>query len=165
MVKLLYTGHLMWRSDLLEKTLMLGKTEGKRRSGRQRMRWLDGLTNLMDMNLSKLYEIVEDRDLTESVFSVWLISLSTVPSWSILVTNGMVPFFFRCSPTTSSLSMHLSMGIQVVSMPWLLWTTLQQAWKCRCLRRVDIWIWRRFSSTINNLFSAVSFLCVCTRVM
>ena len=49
---------------------MLGKTEGKRRSGRQRMRWLDGLTNLMDMNLSKLYEIVEDRDLTESVFSV-----------------------------------------------------------------------------------------------
>ena len=60
----------MRTANSLEKILMLGKTEGKRRSGRQRMRWLDGLTNLMDMNLSKLYEIVEDRDLTESVFSV-----------------------------------------------------------------------------------------------
>ena len=94
MLKLQYFSHLMWTANSLEKTLMLGKTEGKRKSGRQRMRWLDGLTNLMDMNLSKLCEIVEGKDHTEFVFSVCLISLSTIPPWSILVTNGMVPFFF-----------------------------------------------------------------------
>ena len=60
-LKLQYFGHLMWRANSLEKTLMLGKIEGKRRRGQQRMRWLDSLTNTMDMNLSRLREIVEDR--------------------------------------------------------------------------------------------------------
>ena len=60
-LKLQYFGHLIRRVNSLEKTLMLGKIEGKRRSGRQRMRWLDSITSFIDMNLSKLREIVEDR--------------------------------------------------------------------------------------------------------
>ena len=97
-LKLQYFGHLMWRADLLEKTLILGKIEGRRRRGQQRMKWLDGITNLMDMSLNRLRVMVKGREAWRAAVHGVTKSQTQLSHWTTTHRGFMVQrnTYFSC---------------------------------------------------------------------
>ena len=92
-LKLQYSDHLLWRADLLENTVMLGKTEGRRRRGWQRMRWLDSITDCTDMSLSKLWELVMDREAWHAAVHGVTKSWTWLSDWTELIGNSIRRYF------------------------------------------------------------------------
>jgi len=137
-LKLQYFGHLMWRTDSLEKTLMRGKSEGRRRRGWQRMRWLDGITDSMDMSLSKLQELVMDREARYAAVHGVEESCTRLSDWTEQ-THSRIPA--RRIPWTEESWGLQSMGSQRVRHNWVtkhIHTKISRL----CLVAWTLWVWK-----------------------
>ena len=111
-LKFQYFGHLMWRADSLEKTLMLGKIEGRRRGGQQRMRWLDGITDSMDMGLGRLQQLVMDREAWRAAVHGVAKSWTRLSDWTELILKT----WFKLAQLFSASIMHLGRQNYIVQL-------------------------------------------------
>ena len=125
-LKLQYFGHLMWRADSFEKTLILGKIEGRRRRGWKRMRWLNGITDSMGMSLSSLQELVMDREAWCDAFHGIAKSRTRLSDWNQLITDGNDTFLPLFKVLWSSIE------IRNIKVPWKLWNP------CKCVLFVKL---------------------------